>query len=360
MKVVITAGGTGGHIYPALAILNKIKEMEPDSEFIYIGTHNRMEKDIVPAHGINYVPIEIYGLAKSLKLMPRNIKNVFLIAKDYKKCLEIMKEFKPDIVMGFGGYVTFPVIKAANKLGIKTFIHEQNSIPGKANKGLLKNVDLIGVSFKDSLKYFEGYNAVMTGNPVSENALKIDTISRTKYGMSKDKKAILIVSGSLGSSVVNQKMEDFLFSIENEDYEVLYITGKNYYEEFSKKKFPKNVFVEPYVDNLSGLMKDMDLIVSRAGASSVSEIEALRLPAILIPSPYVANNHQYYNALSILESKAGFMIQEKDLTGEVLKNKINEILNDEELIKEVKIQLEKISIDNSSSLIYDEICKLLK
>lgn len=360
MKVVITAGGTGGHIYPALAILNKIKEMEPDSEFIYIGTHNRMEKDIVPAHGINYVPIEIYGLAKNLKLMPRNIKNVFLIAKDYKKCLEIMKEFKPDIVMGFGGYVTFPVIKAANKLGIKTFIHEQNSIPGKANKGLLKNVDLIGVSFKDSLKYFEGYNAVMTGNPVSENALKIDTISRTKYGMSKDKKAILIVSGSLGSSVVNQKMEDFLFSIENEDYEVLYITGKNYYEEFSKKKFPKNVFVEPYVDNLSGLMKDMDLIVSRAGASSVSEIEALRLPAILIPSPYVANNHQYYNALSILESKAGFMIQEKDLTGEVLKNKINEILNNEELIKEVKIQLEKISIDNSSSLIYDEICKLLK
>ena len=339
MKVVITAGGTGGHIYPALAILNKIKEMEPDSEFIYIGTHNRMEKDIVPAHGINYVPIEIYGLAKNLKLMPRNIKNIFLIAKDYKKCLEIMKEFKPDIVMGFGGYVTFPVIKAANKLGIKTFIHEQNSIPGKANKGLLKNVDLIGVSFKDSLKYFEGYNAVMTGNPVSENALKIDTISRTKYGMSKDKKAILIVSGSLGSSVVNQKMEDFLFSIENEDYEVLYITGKNYYEEFSKKKFPKNVFVEPYVDNLSGLMKDMDLIVSRAGASSVSEIEALRLPAILIPSPYVANNHQYYNALSILESKAGFMIQEKDLTGEVLKNKINEILNDEELIKEVKIHM---------------------
>ena len=360
MKVVITAGGTGGHIYPALAILNKIKEMEPDSEFIYIGTHNRMEKDIVPAHGINYVPIEIYGLAKNLKLMPRNIKNVFLIAKDYKKCLEIMKEFKPDIVMGFGGYVTFPVIKAANKLGIKTFIHEQNSIPGKANKGLLKNVDLIGVSFKDSLKYFEGYNAVMTGNPVSENALKIDTISRTKYGMSKDKKAILIVSGSLGSSVVNQKMEDFLSSIENEDYEVLYITGKNYYEEFSKKKFPKNVFVEPYVDNLSGLMKDMDLIVSRAGASSVSEIEALRLPAILIPSPYVANNHQYFNALSILESNAGFMIQEKDLTGEVLRNKINEILNDEELIKEVKVQLEKISIDNSSSLIYDEICKLLK
>jgi len=359
MRVIITAGGTGGHIYPALAILNKIKEMEPDSEFLYIGTHNRMEKDIVPAHGINYEPLEIYGLAKDLKLMPRNVKNVFLIAKDYKKCIKIMKEFKPDIVMGFGGYVSYPVIKAAHKLGLKTFIHEQNSIPGKANKGLLKNVDLIGVSFEDSLKYFKGYNAIMTGNPVSENALKIELINKEKFGMSRDKKGILIVSGSLGSSVVNQKMIEFLNSIGEEDYEVLYITGKNFYEEFKKHEFPKNVFVEPYVDNLSGLMKDMDLIVSRAGASSVSEIEALRLPAILIPSPYVANNHQYYNAMSIVNEGAGFMIQEKDLTADTLKKQINEIFSDEEKINKVKENLKRISIDDSSSIIYNEIKKII-
>ena len=359
MRVIITAGGTGGHIYPALAILNKIKEMEPDSEFLYIGTHNRMEKDIVPAHGIKYEAIEIYGLAKSIKLMPRNVKNVFLIYKDYKKCLKIMKDFKPDLVMGFGGYVTFPVIKAAHKLGIKTFIHEQNSIPGKANKGLLKNVNLIGVSFEDSLKYFEGYNAIMTGNPVSENALKIDKINKEQFGMSRDKKGILIVSGSLGSSVVNQKMVEFLESIGDENYEVLYITGKGFYEEFKKHEFPKNVFVEPYVDNLSGLMKDMDLIVSRAGASSVAEIEALRLPAILIPSPYVANNHQYFNAMSIVNAHAGFMIQEKDLSKETLKKQINEIFNDSDKINEVKENLKKISIDDSSSIIYREIKKII-
>ena len=359
MRVIITAGGTGGHIYPALAILNKIKEMEPDSEFLYIGTHNRMEKEIVPAHGIRYEAIEIYGLAKSLKLMPRNIKNVFLIYKDYKKCLKLMQEFKPDIVMGFGGYVTFPVIKAANKLGIKTFIHEQNSIPGKANKGLLKNVDLIGVSFQDSLQYFDGYNAIMTGNPVSENALNISTIDKEIFGMHRDKKGILIVSGSLGSSVVNKKMQEFLESIGDEDYEVLYITGKNFYDEFTKQGYPKNVFIQPYVDNLSGLMKDMDLIISRAGASSVAEIEALRLPSILIPSPYVANNHQYFNAMSIVNAKAGFMIQEKDLSKDVLKKQIDEILNNPDLVREVKRNLANISIDDSSSIIYKEIKKII-
>ena len=181
MRIIISAGGTGGHIYPALAMLEKIREMEPDSEFLYIGTHNRMEKDIVPAHGIKYKSIEIYGLSTSLKLMPRNIKNVFLIAKDIKECKKIIKEFNPDVVIGVGGYVTYPVIKAAHKCGIKTFIHEQNSIPGKANKGLLKSVDLIGVSFPETMKYFEGYNVIFTGNPVSENAIKIEKDIDSSY-----------------------------------------------------------------------------------------------------------------------------------------------------------------------------------
>ena len=360
MRVIITAGGTGGHIYPALAIINKIKEMEPKSEFLYIGTHNRMEKDIVPSNGIDYIPLEIYGLSTSIKLMARNVKNVFLIQKAYKKCLNIMKTFKPDVVIGVGGYVTYPVIKAAHKCGIKTFVHEQNSIPGKANKALLKYVDLIGVSFKDSLKYFEGYNAVMTGNPCSENALKIKKISKENYGLSKDKKSILIFNGSLGSSVVNEKMLDFLKNIKNEDYEVLYVTGKSSYEKFMNNKFSKNVKVVAYVDNLSGLMKDMDLIISRAGASTMAEITSLGIPCILIPSPYVANNHQYYNALSIVNEKAGVMIEEKDLTTKVLKENINLILKDETKIKEFKKNLKKLSINDSATIIYNELKKLIE
>lgn len=358
MRVIITAGGTGGHIYPALAILNKIKEKEPNSEFIYIGTHNRMEKDIVPVAGYHYESIEIYGFSKTM--IKRDVKNISLIYKAYKKCIKIMKDFKPDVVIGVGGYVTFPVIMAANKLHIKTFIHEQNSIPGKSNKVLAKKADLIGVSFKDSIKYFNPDKCKLTGNPCGENALDIKAVSKTKYHMHANKKGVLIVQGSLGSNVINNKMKEFLSSIDNENYEVLYVTGKDYYEEFSKNKFSKNVIIVPYVDNLSALIKDMDLIVTRAGASIISEIMALRKPAIFIPSPYVANNHQYYNALSIKDAHAGAMIEEKDLNKDILKNKINEILSDKKLYAEYETNLAKMSIDNSSTYIYELLKELIK
>lgn len=358
MRVIITAGGTGGHIYPALAILNKIKEKEPNSEFIYIGTHNRMEKDIVPKQGYKYEAIEIYGFSKSM--IKRDIKNIFLISKAYQKCLKIIKDFKPDIVIGVGGYVTFPVIMAANKLGIKTFIHEQNSIPGKSNKVLAKKASLIGVSFEDSIKYFDTKKTVLTGNPCAENALNQKAISKTKYKMTRNKKAVLIVQGSLGSKVINDKMLDFLNSISDENYEVLYISGNDYYEEFSQNNFSKNVKVVPFVDNLSALMQDMDLIITRAGASITSEIMALEKPSIFIPSPYVANNHQYYNAVSIKNNHAGEMILEKDLNKDILKNKINEILNNPKIYHEMQVNLKKMSINDSSTKIYDLIKKLIE
>ena len=358
MRVIITAGGTGGHIYPALAILNKIKEKEPDSEFLYIGTHNRMEKDIVPKEGYPYEAIEIYGFSKTM--IKRDLKNIGLIIKAYKKCLRLIKKFKPDIVIGVGGYVTFPVILAAKKCGVKTFIHEQNSIPGKSNRMLAKKVDMIGVSFEDSKKYFDLNKTYLTGNPCAENAIDLKAISKTKYGLDRKKKSILIVQGSLGSKVMNDKMLPFLQSVGREDYEVLYVTGKDYYDEYSKNRFSKNVKVVPFVDNLSALMKDMDLIVTRAGASISSEIMALAIPSIFIPSPYVANNHQYFNALSIKNGGAGEMIEEKDLTSDLLKEKINYILNNEMVYNQMKKALNEMSINNSSTMIYNLIKNLLR
>lgn len=358
MRVIITAGGTGGHIYPALAIINKIKEKEPNSEFLYIGTHNRMEKDIVPKCGYRYEAIEIYGFSKTM--IKRDFKNLGLIYKAYKRCLTLIKEFKPDVVIGVGGYVTFPVIMAAKKLGVKTFIHEQNSIPGKSNKVLAKKVDLIGVSFKDSMKYFDVKKVRLTGNPCGENAINIKKMPKTKYGLSKDKKCVLIVQGSLGSSIINEKMKDYLSSISSKDYEVLYITGKDYYESFNKNKFSDNVKVVPYVDNLSALLKDVDLVITRAGASITSEITALRIPSIFIPSPYVANNHQYYNALSIKNAGAGEMIEEKDLTSNLLKTKVDNILNNDKLYKSMQDNLKFMSIDNSSTIIYELLKNLIK
>lgn len=357
MKVIITAGGTGGHIYPALAIIDKIKEMEPKSEFIYVGTTNRMEKDIVPKLGIEYVGIEMYGLTKNIV---RDIKACVLIFANEKKMKNLMKTFKPDVVIGAGGYVTYPVIKAAKALGIKTFIHEQNSIPGKSNKMLAKLADKIGVSFLDSKKYFDEAKTVFTGNPCSERALKIPKISRVKYGLSMDKKFVLMVQGSLGSSSVNEKMLEFLNSIDDEDYEVLYITGKTSYDEFSKNKFSKNVFIEPYIENLSGLMKDADLVISRAGASSISEIIALKKISILIPSPYVANNHQFYNAKECFKNGAAMMIEEKDLTTEVLKANIHTLLNDLELQINMHYQLSKMQKNDSSTVIYETIKDMIK
>lgn len=358
MKVIITAGGTGGHIYPAIAIINKIKEQEPNSSFIYIGTHNRMEKDIIPNLGIPFESIEIYGFSKTN--IKQDIKNINLIKKAYKKSLKIIKNFNPDIVIGVGGYVTFPVILAAHKLNIKTFLHEQNSIPGKSNKLLIKIADKIGVSFEDTLKYFPKDKCILTGNPCSENALNIKPTSRTKYGLSYDKKCVLIVQGSLGSKVMNNKMIDFLSSIDNENYNVLYITGRNYYDEFSKNKFSKNVTIVSFIDNLSSLLKDIDIMVTRAGASTISEITSLGIPSILIPSPYVANNHQYYNALSLKNNNACILIEEKELNKEILKDNINYLLNNKEIYNNFKQNLQNMSISNSSSIIYDVIKGMIK
>lgn len=358
VKVIITAGGTGGHIYPALSILNKIKEKEPNSEFIYIGTHNRMEKDIVPKYNIKYIPLEIYGLSK--RDIKRDIKNIFLIKKAYKECINIMKDFKPDIVIGVGGYVTYPVILAAHKLGIKTFIHEQNSIPGKSNKILSKIVDAIGVSFKDSSIYFKDKNKVyFTGNPCSENAIDSKKIKKSEYGIKEYRKLVLIVSGSLGSNSINNKMIEYLKSVGNKNYDCIYITGKNYYDEFNKNKFSNNVHIYPYIDNMVGLLKSVDVIVSRAGASSLSEILALKLPSIIIPSPYVANNHQYYNALSLKNNNACIMIEEKDLNKDILSTSIDKCL-DIEFSNKLKNNMDNLYIKNSSTRIYDIIKDIIK
>lgn len=360
LRIIVSAGGTGGHIYPALAIIKKFQEKEKNLEILYIGTHNRMEKEIIPKKGIKYEELEIYGFSKTHII--RDFKNIFLIRQANKKCLNIMKEFKPDVVIGVGGYVTYPVIKSAAKLKIPTFIHEQNSIPGKSNIWLSKIVDLVGISFQNSKSHFEGAKKIVyTGNPCGDNALTNPKISKSSLGFKENKKLIIIVAGSLGSTAFNDKFKSFLKLVENESYQVLYITGKDYYKEFIENQlFPSNVKVVPYQDNLPGVMKSADLIISRAGASTLSEILALKLPSILIPSPYVAGNHQYYNALDLKELKVAELIEEKNLNVEVLQITLNELLNNEEKYQEMKNNLNQLYQTKSSDIIYEEIRKIIK
>ena len=357
MRVVISAGGTGGHIYPALAIINKIKEKEPSSEFLYIGTHNRMEKDVVPKYNIPFKSIEIYGFNR--KNLLKNFKTIKCLISAKGKCKKMIKEFKPDIVIGVGGYVTAPVIMAAHSLGIKTFIHEQNSISGKANLALSKIVDLIGVSFKSSMKEFPKDKTIFTGNPCSEDAVKKEAMDKKELGLSKNKKLVLFVMGSLGSSKVNEFLVKTMGLFENKDYEILYVTGKNDYEEIIKNKFPSNVKVVPYIENMTRIMKNTDLIVTRSGASTLSEIIALNLPSILIPSPYVPNNHQYVNAMDLVNEKSAVLIEEKNLDSKKLVKEIDNLLSDEDKLKQMRKNLDNLKVEGSATIIYDSIKKLI-
>ncbi len=359
MNIIISAGGSGGHIYPALSIINEFKKRENHLNILYIGTHNRMEKEIVPKENIPYEAIEIYGFTKDMK---RNVKNIFLIRKAIKKCKSLMQNFKPDIVIGVGGYVTYPVLKAAHQLHIKTFIHEQNSRPGKVNYLVSSYADIVGVTFKSSMQYFKKAKKVIyTGHPALDETKNIKEIDKSMLGFSKDKKLVIFVAGSLGSTSLNQKMLDFLNSNLHEDYEILYILGNNInLEEFNKQvKNKSGLKVVSYFENLTGIMASSDLVISRAGAGVLFEIIGLEKPSIIIPSPNVANNHQYFNALELQEKGVIQMIQEKDLTKENLAEMIHTLLNNSQKINTLKENMQNYKQIDPNTMIYKTVKELI-
>jgi len=354
MKIIVSAGGSFGHINPALAIIRKFQEKEKDLEVLYIGTHNRMEKELIPKENIPYQEIEIYGFTKNMK---RNFQNLKCISLAYKKCLQIMKEMQPDVVIGVGGYVTYPVLKAAHKLHIKTFIHEQNSIPGKSNKMIARYADLIGITFEHSKKYFKTKGKIVyTGHPCGAQALAVPRISKKEFGLSVDKKLVIIMAGSLGSGSLNRKLKEMLYSAKNESFNILYITGKAHYEEFIKgEHFPDNIIIKPYVEQLSGLLKSSSVVVSRAGAASIFELLALQIPSIIIPSPNVANNHQFYNAQEMADQGAFLMMEEDTLDPALLLEHVRTLLHSSQKRMELIQNMKKIKVMDSTEIIYQEI-----
>ena len=358
MKVVITAGGTGGHIFPALALISKLKEKDKNVEILYIGTTNRMEKDIIPKEGIPYIGIEMKGLNR--KNIFKNIDVMKTYLKAVSKAKAELTKFKPDIVIGFGGYISAPVIYAAHKLKIKTIIHEQNSIPGVSNKFLSRYVDKVLVSFKESIKDFPSSKTIYTGNPRSEQIKDIEKISKTTLGFKKDKALIIIVMGSLGSLTMTKKLKETLPLFKNKDYQVLLITGKDYYDEYKDIKLSSNVKLVPFYNNLLGLMKDADLIVTRSGASTIAEITSIGLPAIMVPSPYVTNNHQYVNAKSLEDDGACIILKEEDFDKNSLVDLLDKTINDKKKLNSMRSALLKRGVTDSATRIYEEIIKLVR
>lgn len=346
MRVIVSAGGTGGHIYPALSIISSLSK---EDEVLYIGTSNRMEKDIVPSKNIRFIGIDIEGLNR--KNIFKNIVVLYKYFKAYFQIKKIIKDFKADKVIGCGGYITLPVLKAAQSLKIDTYIHEQNSIVGLSNRLVEKKCKKIFISFEDSRKYFKNKNVYLTGNPCSENARDIKLVTKKDLGFD-EKELILIVMGSLGSDTISDKLVKLTEKFKNMPYNFLIISGKNYINKF--KNNYKNIKVLEYLDNLPGVMKSSDLMVTRSGATTLSEISSLNVLSILVPSPYVTNNHQEKNALTFASSNASILLKEKDF--EKVDEVIDEILKDKERIKKIKENLTKFYIADSSK----NIVKLIK
>lgn len=357
MKVIISAGGTGGHIYPALAICRALKEKYKNIEILYIGTKNKMESKIVPKEGIRFLGIEMKGMNRKNPFA--NISVFSLLFKNISYVKKVIKNERPDIVIGVGGYVTFPVIYAAKSCGVKTVIHEQNSIFGLTNKMLSRYVNAVFTSFKDTKPSLKHTKVIFTGNPRSEEVEKIPRASKKDYGLKENKRLVLIVMGSLGSLTVNEKFLSILPEFKKEDYEVLFVTGNNYYEKFKDISI-SNVKIVPFLDNMLGVLKFSDVIVSRAGASMIAEITACGVPSVLIPSPYVTANHQEKNAKALKDVGASILLEEENLNAKNLMNSINSILKDDKVYDKMVMENKKLGVEKSATKIVLEIEKILK
>ncbi len=364
MKVLLSGGGTGGHVYPAIAIANRIKEDYPDAEILFVGTAKGIESEIVPKYGYNIETVTVQGFKRKIDL--DNVKRVFKLFKGLEQSRKVVKKFKPDIVIGTGGYVSGPVLFNASMRKIPTVIHEQNSFPGVTNKILSKMVTRVLTSFEDSHKRFPEASQeklVLTGNPVRKEILvSRKNISRRKLGISEDKKMVLCYGGSGGSRKINEAMKLVIENMVKDDVAFIFATGKGYFEEFSKdishlslKPYQQ---VVPYLEDMANALAASDLVIGSAGAISLAEITALGKPSIIIPKAYTAENHQEYNAKSIEKQGGGIAILEKNLTPNSLNEAVFKLLGDKDALLDMANASKAIGKPEAIDLIYNEIVKI--
>ncbi len=371
MKVIIAAAGTAGHINPGIAIANKIKQEDKTSEIIFIGTTRGLENDLVPRAGYKLKTIDAYGL--SFKISIENIKHMIKTIEGIGEAKKIIKEFKPDIVIGTGGYICGAVITAAHSLKIPTLLHESNSFPGKAVKMLAKKTDTILVSFEDAIPRIKNAKKIVyTGTPVKikKQTYKINKKQEIveKMGLTLSKPIILIFGGSQGAQKINEAILGIIQNKLNKDYQIIWATGPKQYDTIKEKledmniniSFLQNAKIVPYIYNMEEIMNVADLIVSRSGAMTITEISNLGKPSILIPLPNVSGNHQMYNAKVLENKKAAKIIKNDELNASILNNTIKEIVLDKNKQIEMGKNAEKVSTKDVESKIYKEILELVK
>ncbi|GGN96491.1 undecaprenyldiphospho-muramoylpentapeptide beta-N-acetylglucosaminyltransferase [Saccharibacillus kuerlensis] len=365
MRVVLTGGGTGGHIYPALAIAEQLKADRPDTEFLYIGGKRGLENSIVPETQIPFETLDITGFRRSLSA--DNIKTVLRFLRGVQSSSELLEKFKPDVVVGTGGYVCGPVVYAAHKLRIPTLIHEQNAIPGLTNRFLSRYVNTVAVSFDGTQNQFPKAKRVMySGNPRATTVHRANAAEGFRMlGLPEGTPIVLVVGGSIGAKAINEAMLQMVPDIMRmPDVQFVYVTGKRYYDEIKRGLdeapwvTPANLKVLPYVERMPEVLAASMLVISRAGASFLAEVTSLGIPAVLIPSPNVTNNHQEVNARALEDEGAALMILERDLNGRSLLEAVEAVVNDEYLRARMSERSAGLGKPDSASIIAAELRKL--
>lgn len=364
IRVVISGGGTGGHIFPAIAIANTIKKRFPNAEILFVGANGRMEMKRVPAAGYEIVGLDVAGFNR--KNLLKNVSVLWKLQKSLRKANKVLKQFKPQIAIGVGGFASGPTLKKAASLGIPTLIQEQNSYAGVTNKLLAEKATKICVAYEGMEKFFPKDRIVMTGNPCRESLLSAE-ITREEaaefFGIDPNKKTILVIGGSLGAKSINWTIERGIGEIKKSEVQLLWQCGELYIGDAIMKLTaegnPQNIKLHDFINRMDYAYKAADLVISRAGASSISELSLLGKPVILVPSPNVAEDHQTKNAMALVEKDAAICISDKDAEKELIKTALN-VVQDEQRLKDLSANISKLAQHNSAERIVDEIVKIIE
>lgn len=360
-KVIISGGGTGGHIFPAIAIANALKKREPATAILFVGAKGRMEMEKVPAAGYPIEGLWISGLQRKITL--KNLSFPFKVLSSLMKAKKIISNFNPDVVIGVGGYASGPTLRAATKKKIPSIIQEQNSFPGITNKLLAKDVSKICVAYDGMEKFFPANKIVKTGNPVRQNVIDINGKSGTAYkffNLDENKKTILVVGGSQGALSINKAIHKYLDLFVEDDIQLIWQTGKYYFEtarETTESLKNKGVRTIEFIDRMDYAYAVADVIISRAGAIAISEICAVGKPTIFIPLPTAAEDHQKKNALALVEKEAALYIENDEVINK-LGNATIELIKNKNQLSVLSTNLKKLAITNADERIVDEILKL--
>ncbi|MCX7710927.1 MAG: undecaprenyldiphospho-muramoylpentapeptide beta-N-acetylglucosaminyltransferase [Clostridia bacterium] len=364
MRVLITGGGTAGHINPGLAIAKFIKSKDENTEIIFVGTQKGLETKLVPREGFELKTIRVRGFRRKLSMDTFvTIKELFQGILEARK---VIREFKPDVVIGTGGYVCGPVVFNASLMKIPTMIHEQNAFPGVTNRILSRFANAVAISFKESTKYFKNAKKlVLTGNPIRNEVLMAErTLARQKLKISSDAQLVVIFGGSRGAEKINESVVQMaLEHYKASDCNVIFAPGEAQYEKIVTmlgNQVPQTFSVAPYIYNMGEVLAASDLVICRAGAITISELTALGIPSIIIPSPYVTANHQEHNARALEEQGAAVVILEKNLNGNILYQQMTDLVKNKEQLGKMGKNAKKMGVTNASEKIYAMIQEIIR